>query len=131
MLQRRSVPRHATTVKGDLATYFTKFSFSIHCNSARCCTSFSTRPGKEGKKDLCLLNTIFEHQLDTLVQKGSWNYHQLNISQSEGERKCRVKRETCGSFNKNNEKIIDGLRLRKGGKVIKSQNLLSVINQSG
>ena len=68
---------------------------------------------------------------DTVVQKGSWNYHKLNISQSEGERKCRVKRETCGSFNKDNEKIIDGLRLRKGGKVIKSQNLLSVINQSG
>ena len=109
-LQRRSVPRHATTVKGDLATYFTKFSFSIHCNSARCCTSFSTRPGKEGKKDLCLLNTNFEHQLDTLVQKGSWNYHQLNISQSEGERKCKGKREPC--VNPNNEKIIDGLRLR-------------------
>ena len=86
MLQRRSVPRNATTVKGDLATYFTKFSFVIHCNSARsvkgdlathftklmlsfsiqsarCCNSFSTRPGKEGKKDLCVLDTIFENQV--------------------------------------------------------------------
>ena len=30
MLQRRNVPRHATTVKGDLGAYFTKFSFAIH-----------------------------------------------------------------------------------------------------
>jgi hypothetical protein len=89
--------------------------------SKRCCMSFSTRPGKEGKKDLCLLDTIFENQVfETLVQKGSWNYHKLNISQSEGERKCRQRRQTCD--NENNEKIIDGLRLRnrrRGGKVSK------------
>ena len=49
---------------------------------------------------------------DTLVQEGSWNYHKLNISQSEGERKCRQKRETCGSPN-SNRIIVDGLRLKK------------------
>ena len=49
---------------------------------------------------------------DTLVQEGSWNYHKLNISQSEGERKCRQKRETCGSPN-SNQIIVDGLRLKK------------------
>ena len=32
-------------------------------NSKKCCNSFSTRPGKDGKKDLCLLNTIFENQV--------------------------------------------------------------------
>ena len=96
--------------------------------------SFSTRPAKDGKKNLCLLDTIFENQVqceisinpkvfsnyfilpskvfDTLVQEGSWNYHKLNISQSEGERKCRQKRETCGSPN-SNQIIVDGLRLKK------------------
>jgi len=84
--------------------------------SKRCCTSFSTRPGKDGRKDRCLLSTIFENQVfDTLVQKGSWNYHKLNVSQSEGERTCRGRRATCGSCCGS----IDGLRLRnrkRGGK---------------
>ena len=31
--------------------------------SKNSCTSFSTRPGKDGKKDLCLLDTVFENQV--------------------------------------------------------------------
>ena len=31
--------------------------------SKNSCTSFSTRPGKNDKKDLCLLDTVFENQV--------------------------------------------------------------------
>ena len=54
---------------------------------------------------------------DTLVQKGSWNYHKMNVSQSEGERKCRHRRDRpCG--------WLDGLRLknkRRGSKVSREE----------
>jgi len=79
--------------------------------------SFSTRPGKDGKKDLCLLSTVFENQVfDSMVQKSSWNYHKLNISQSEGERVCRRRRHICD----NSQTPINGLRLknRKSGQVV-------------
>lgn len=71
---------------------------------------------------------------DTLVQKGSWNYHKLNVSQSEGERTCRGRRATCGSCCGS----IDGLRLRnkrRGGKVrigVRLQSLIELsFNQGG
>ena len=69
---------------------------------------------------------------DTLVQKGSWNYHKLNVSQSEGERKCRQrpKRDPCRI--QNNEKIcIDGLKLRnrrRGSKISKEKGKLEPNN---
>ena len=87
--------------------------------SKKCCESFSTRPGKEGKKDICLLSTVFENQVrnmfflfcytqvcqvfDALVQKSSWNHHRLN--QTEPREKCRPRREVISS-------LLDGLRLK-------------------
>ena len=34
--------------------------------SKKCCQSFSMRPGKDGKKDLCLLSSVFENQVNIL-----------------------------------------------------------------
>ena len=61
--------------------------------SGGCCNSFSHRPGKDGKDDRCILGTVYENQaFDSLVQKKSWNYYKLNISQE--SRNCRNKRPT-------------------------------------
>ena len=51
-----------------------------------------------------------------MVQKSSWKYHKLNISQSEGERVCRRRRHICD----NSQTPINGLRLknRKSGQVV-------------
>jgi hypothetical protein len=31
--------------------------------SKQCCNSFSSRPGRRGMKDLCLLGTVFKNQV--------------------------------------------------------------------
>eukprot|EP00092_Neocalanus_flemingeri_P035176 GFUD01038280.1.p1 GENE.GFUD01038280.1~~GFUD01038280.1.p1 ORF type:complete len:1087 (+),score=284.35 GFUD01038280.1:432-3692(+) len=58
-----------------------------------CCDSFSHRPAKNGRDEQCILGTVYANQaFDSLVQKKSWNYFKLNVTQD--SRNCRQKRPT-------------------------------------
>jgi hypothetical protein len=62
-------------------------------DASGCCNSFSHHPGKGGKDGRCILGTIYANQVfDSLVQKKSWNYYKINVTQD--SRNCRKKRPT-------------------------------------
>jgi len=70
------------------------------------CSSFSHRPGKDGKADKCSLGSqkgLLD--MDTLVEKKSWNYFYINNTEKN--------RRGVG----NQQPIIQGLRLRRVKKI--------------
>ena len=68
-----------------------------------CCSSFSHRPGSDGKGDRCILSTVFSNSVfDGLVEKKAWNYYKLNITD---DARCKDERDQA-------TQLIDALRLR-------------------
>ena len=84
----------------------------------RCCNSFSHRAAdNSGKGDRCILNTVYTNELfDATLEKKSWDYYELNFTDTREGRKCISERGT----------MIQGLRLRNRQRGGPRGNLVQV-----